>query len=66
MGFRRLACVTVLAAAVLTPIAAQAFDDSKYPDLKGEWRRVAVPSGRYRGRSIRSAQAVRSRRSRRR
>ena len=49
MGFRRLACVTVLAAAVLTPIAAQAFDDSKYPDLKGEWRRVAVPSGRYPG-----------------
>jgi hypothetical protein len=49
MGFRHLACVTVLAAAVLTPIAAQAFDDSKYPDLKGEWRRVAVPSGRYPG-----------------
>jgi hypothetical protein len=33
----------------LTPIGAQAFDDSKYPDLKGQWRRVAVPSGHYRG-----------------
>jgi hypothetical protein len=42
-------CMTVLAAALLTPIGAAAFDDSKYPDLKGQWHRVAVPSGRYRG-----------------
>jgi hypothetical protein len=42
-------CMTVLAAALLTPTGAAAFDDSKYPDLKGQWHRVAVPSGRYRG-----------------
>jgi hypothetical protein len=54
MRFRLLTCtlatcMTVLAAAVLTPSGAAAFDDSKYPDLKGQWHRVAVPSGRYRG-----------------
>jgi hypothetical protein len=49
MRFRILACATALAAALLTPIGAQAFDESKYPDLKGQWRRVAVPSGHYRG-----------------
>src|ERR1700719_2296169 len=50
MGFRHPICVmTLAAAALLTPIGARAFDDSKYPDLKGEWRRVAVPSGTYRG-----------------
>src|SRR6266700_246224 len=49
MRIRNLTCVTALAAALLTPIGAQAFDDSKYPELKGEWRRVAVPSGPYPG-----------------
>jgi hypothetical protein len=49
MRFRHLTCATVLATALLTPVGAQAFDDSKYPDLKGQWRRVAVPSGFYRG-----------------
>src|SRR5215469_6564835 len=49
MGFRFLACTTAVAAALLTPIAAEAFDDSKYPDLKGQWPRVAVSSGHYRG-----------------
>jgi hypothetical protein len=49
MRFRILACTTALAAALLTPIGAQAFDESEYPDLKGQWRRVAVPSGHYRG-----------------
>ena len=49
MRFRHLTCVAALAAALLTPIGAQAFDDAKYPDLKGQWRRVAVPSGRYPG-----------------
>jgi hypothetical protein len=39
---------TVLAAALLAPIVAQAFDDAKYPDLKGQWRRVAVPNHRFR------------------
>ena len=49
MRFRHLICVTTLTAALLTPIGARAFDDAKYPYLKGEWRRVAVPSGTYRG-----------------
>src|SRR6202163_1299545 len=49
MRFLHLTCMTALAAALLTPIGAQAFDDAKYPDLKGQWRRVAVPSGRYPG-----------------
>ena len=49
MHFWHLICLTALGTAVLAPIGAQAFDDSKYPDLKGEWRRVAVPSGTYRG-----------------
>ncbi len=49
MRLRHLTCATALAAALLTTIGAQAFDESKYPDLKGQWRRVAVPSGFYRG-----------------
>jgi len=38
MRFRHLICVTALATAFLAPIGAQAFDDSKDPDLKGGWR----------------------------
>jgi hypothetical protein len=49
MRFRHLAGAAALTAALLTPIGAQAFDESKYPDLKGQWRRVAVPNTRYRG-----------------
>src|SRR5215470_8164386 len=49
MRLQHLICLTALATAFLAPICAQAFDDSKYPDLKGEWRRVAVPSGAYPG-----------------
>jgi hypothetical protein len=49
MYFRHLACAVVVAAASLTPVGAKPFDDSKYPNLKGEWRRVAVPSGHYPG-----------------
>ena len=49
MRFRLVTGMTAVAAALLTPIGAQAFDNSKYPDLKGQWRRVAVPSGHYRG-----------------
>jgi hypothetical protein len=34
-------CATVLAAALITSVGgAVAFDDSKYPDLKGQWRRA--------------------------
>ena len=49
MLLRQLTCATALAAAVLTPIGARALEESKYPDLKGQWTRVAVPSGRYPG-----------------
>ena len=49
MRFRHLICVVAVTTAFLAPIHARAFDDSKYPDLKGEWSRVAVPSGFYRG-----------------
>jgi hypothetical protein len=49
MPWRDLTCATALAAALLAPIGAQAFDDAKYPDLRGQWGRVAVPSGFYRG-----------------
>jgi hypothetical protein len=49
MRFWLVTGMTAVAAALFTPIGAQAFDDSKYPDLKGQWRRVAVPSGHYRG-----------------
>jgi hypothetical protein len=49
MRFRYLICATALTTAVFVPIDARAFDDTKYPDLRGEWGRVAVPSGFYRG-----------------
>jgi hypothetical protein len=36
--------VIALAAALLIPTAAaQAFDDAKYPDFKGQWRRISPP-----------------------
>jgi hypothetical protein len=41
--------VAVIALAVLPMTVARALDEAKYPDLRGEWRRVAVPSGAYRG-----------------
>jgi hypothetical protein len=49
MRFRNSIGATALAAALMMTIgAAAAFDDSKYPDLKGQWRRVgrAVQSDR--------------------
>jgi hypothetical protein len=42
MAFRSAIGTTMLAAALLATIgSAAAFDDSKYPDLKGQWRRVS-------------------------
>src|SRR5882672_1159947 len=35
----------VLAALAMTTAAAQAFDDAKYPNLKGQWTRAPVPGG---------------------
>jgi hypothetical protein len=49
MCFRNSIGATALAAALMMTIGgAAAFDDSKYPDLKGQWRRVgrAVQSDR--------------------
>jgi hypothetical protein len=49
MRFRNSIAATALAAAFMMTIGgAAAFDDSKYPDMKGQWRRVgrAVPSDR--------------------
>src|SRR5436190_490242 len=44
MNYRRALGAAVVAAALLTTsMAAQAFDDSKYPDLSGQW--VAVRLG---------------------
>jgi hypothetical protein len=42
---RKLIGATALFAALLVAPAAQAFDESKYPDLKGEWLRVARSTG---------------------
>jgi hypothetical protein len=44
MHERRLIGAIALAAALLTTIAgAQAFDDTKYPNLKGQWRALGGP-----------------------
>jgi hypothetical protein len=45
MHCRKLIGANVLAIALLALHGAQAFDDSKYPNLKGQWRSVAVPTG---------------------
>ena len=43
MPYRGFIALIALAAAVLTTMAgALAFDESKYPQWKGEWRRVPV------------------------
>src|SRR5262249_19003516 len=44
MTHRALIATATLAAALMLPLAAaQAFDESKYPDWSGAWRRLAVP-----------------------
>jgi hypothetical protein len=45
MDYRHLACGVAMAAALCMPVGARAFDEAKYPNLKGEWRRVAVSTG---------------------
>ena len=40
---RRLAIALTMI--MLAPLAARAFDNSQYPDLRGEWRRVSVSGG---------------------
>jgi hypothetical protein len=44
MPYRALIATATLAAALTLPLAAaQAFDESKYPDWSGAWRRIPVP-----------------------
>jgi len=45
MRWRHLTFTTALAATLLASAGAMAFDEQQYPNLKGEWRRVAVPPG---------------------
>ena len=40
MLFRNLIATTAILAALAVAPSAQAFDESKYPDLKGQWRRT--------------------------
>jgi hypothetical protein len=49
MPYRISVAVIAFAMLPMTVATAPAQDQSKYPDLRGEWRRVAVPSGTYRG-----------------
>src|SRR3984893_18758446 len=43
MLHRKLIGAIALAALATPTVSAQAFDDSKYPNLKGQWTRVVVP-----------------------
>ncbi len=43
MIVRKLTCPAVLAVLCMTLAAAQAFDESKYPNLKGQWVRARFP-----------------------
>jgi hypothetical protein len=45
MRLRSAIGATVLTIASLASPRAHAFDDAKYPDLKGLWRMIAVPNG---------------------
>jgi hypothetical protein len=45
MHCRKLTGAMVLLITLSALRGAQAFDDSKYPNLKGQWRPVAVPTG---------------------
>jgi hypothetical protein len=45
MLFRGSIAAAALTAALLTATAAQAFDDAKYPDLKGQWQRAEGNAG---------------------
>ena len=44
---RSLIVTVVLSAALLAPNGAAAFDESKYPDWKGQWRRAETGPPRY-------------------
>jgi hypothetical protein len=38
-----IGAIALAAALLMTPAGAQAFDESKYPDLKGQWVRLGTP-----------------------
>jgi hypothetical protein len=40
---RSIGVITLSAALCLSTDCAQAFDDAKYPNWKGQWSRVTVP-----------------------
>jgi hypothetical protein len=40
----RIGAVTLAAALAMTAAAAYAFDESKYPDMKGQWVRIGNPN----------------------
>ncbi len=39
-----IAAIALTAALLIAPAGAAVFDDSKYPDMKGQWDRVGVPN----------------------
>ena len=41
--------IALLASLFATPMSAQAFDETKYPDVKGQWSRVGAPRWLARG-----------------
>jgi hypothetical protein len=43
MPYRRLTAAIAIAASALSVAGAQAFDDSNYPNWKGQWNRFIVP-----------------------
>ena len=43
---RSIGVITLSAALCLSTDCAQAFDDAKYPNWKGQWSRVIVPGVR--------------------
>ena len=46
MGSKSLiGAVAVMAAVIVANGGARAFDDAKYPDLKGQWLRARPPAG---------------------
>jgi hypothetical protein len=41
---RLIGAIALIAALLVAPAGAAGFDESKYPDLKGQWDRVGVPN----------------------
>src|SRR5438128_8706110 len=47
MFYRSSLCLAALAAVLFAGAAAQAFDETKYPDWRGQWRRAEPGPPRY-------------------